>query len=132
MLRSSVFILAALLLSGPAFAQSKSNPPVPGLDLGSLLNPNATSPVPLPPAVTAPLREEPQSCFEVVPLEREPGPILVDKCNGKTWFLSRDNIPNAKGGPSTNSAWRWHPFSYDNRDLLLPPLSPSGSPPPEH
>lgn len=121
-----VILLAAALVSPPAAAQSPrpgnggGEPSPPGLDLGQLLG---TSPTPTTPATPAMPRlpDAAPICFEVV-AGAGVGPILVDRCNGKTWLLTRDAVPGAKGAPSTSSAWRWHPLSYDNRELLLGPL----------
>jgi hypothetical protein len=66
--------------------------------------------------------QQQQECFEVAMTNATGGgslgSILVDKCTGNTWMLTRTQTPN---GATTN---RWFPISVEKSEAI------NSSPPP--
>lgn len=73
------------------------------------------------------------ACFEVIPavINAVPyAPILVDRCDGRTWILTRGDLPDVKGHAGA-FAFRWHPLiNMENEAVLTFPEPPKPMPAP--
>jgi hypothetical protein len=61
------------------------------------------------------------SCWIISPADPNAipwAPILLDRCNGKTWILAKVPLSDGKN-PSSAYAYRWRPLSIDNGDEPL-------------
>ena len=50
-------------------------------------------------------------CYEIVdPYRAGVGVILLNRCNGSTWMLSRDPLLGTDNRPNGSSTFAWHPL----------------------
>lgn len=59
----------------------------------------------------------PTQCWEIVsPNSKDvpSGPILINKCTGKSWFLAKVAAPEAKADAPGTYVLRWRPITMDD------------------
>ena len=61
------------------------------------------------------------ACFDVIPMNGSAppyGPILVNKCTGVTWLLTKAAVPTAKGKPAAFT-FQWAPLAIQQEMPVL-------------
>ena len=101
-MRSSIVVIFAML-SCPAFAQDAG--PKPQAQSATCFD------IALPPANAAPY-----------------GPILINRCTGATWLLSRERAMDAHGKPTSMFVYRWHHLADVGAEAILAFPNPSKLP----
>jgi hypothetical protein len=116
-MRTLILVIGGVLLVGSAAAEdppralwqyhplaAKDDPGQPGQS-----NPDAA------------IKPQPQTaCFDVVANPHESGAsmVMIDKCTGRTWMLTRIFHVDAKGN-STGTSYRWSPILADDQEAIL-------------
>jgi hypothetical protein len=126
--RSLALLMAVGALAAPAGAQQLPAPtPAPA---------PAATPKPAAPdagAAAQPSSTRTEPCFDILSPAQGSSPdgmMLIDKCSGRTWLLIRIPIPDDKGNPTTEFAYRWAPILYGDREALLSMAAQKAGAPP--
>jgi hypothetical protein len=46
-------------------------------------------------------------------------PILINKCDGKTWILAKESFPDKQGKPTGVYTYRWTPVMHEDGEAHL-------------
>jgi hypothetical protein len=72
----------------------------------------------------------PGECYEIInPLRGGTGLILLNRCNGSTWMLTRDPLLDADKRPNRSSTFTWHPLQTAKEPPVLFEIAPAPPPP---
>jgi hypothetical protein len=73
----------------------------------------------------------PGDCYEIInPLRGGAGLILLNRCDGSTWMLTRDPLLGIDGRPNRSSTFAWHPLQMAKDGPLLFDIAPPALTPP--